>query len=78
MMVGEFPCATALPSDTVGGLMTGLKALFCFTACIMFGGNENIAGFPLAGTLFGVGGSDGDCGTTTRRNNGWLLLLNLT
>lgn len=44
--------------------MTGLKALFCFAAAIMFGGKANIPAFPLGGTLFGVGGKDGDCGTS--------------
>lgn len=53
-----------LPSDMLGGLITGLKALFCFTAWSMFGGKANIPAFPLGGTLLGVGGSEGDCGTT--------------
>ena len=40
--------------------MTGLKALFCLTACIMFGWNENTPVLPLGGTLLGVGGREGD------------------
>ena len=59
-----------LASETaLGGLMTGLNALFCFTAGIMFGGKANIPALPFGGTLFGVGGNDGDCGTSgTKRD----------
>jgi len=45
-----------------------LNALFCFTAWIIFGGKANIPAFPFGGTLLGVGGSDGDWGTTTTTN----------
>lgn len=51
------------PSDTLGGLITGLNALFSFTAWIMLDGKANIPAFALGGTLLGVGGRDGDCGT---------------
>ena len=75
-----------LPSDTLGGLITGLNALFCLTAWIMFGGKANIPAFPLGGTLLGVGGSDGDWGTTTtlntmqdwvKQNAAWLTGIDL-
>ena len=55
--MGGFASDTAL-----GGLMTGLKALFCLTAVIMFGGKANMPALLFGGTLFGVGGNDGDCG----------------
>ena len=40
----------------------------------MFGGNVNIPAFALGGTLLGVGGSDGDCGTTETNNTNYFRM----